>query len=281
MARSFAFTLDLESDYASLLPSVRNRILEQPERVKAVLSALGEKGIRGTAFVVGQVIESYPRIIDVFQEHQWEFELHSYSHDTARPDTVDEIARGREAFVRRFGRDPVGYRAPQGRISNEGIARLADAGFHYDTSVFPSYFPDPLRYIAMPRAPHFRKAPGGRRLLEVPMTTVTPLRLTLSTSYIKLLGPSFYRAAIGVFGLPEVVCFDSHLHDFILEPESYRELRPFWKFVYGRHRDHGLSITLDLLDQVRERGYEFRYLSEVAAAALAAVGQPVPAGAAD
>ena len=281
MARSFAFTLDLESDYASLLPSVRNRILEQPDRVKAVLSALGEKGIRGTAFVVGQVIESYPRIIDVFQEHRWEFELHSYSHDTARPDTADEIARGREAFVRRFGRDPLGYRAPQGRISNEGIARLAEAGFHYDTSVFPSYFPDPLRYIAMPRAPHFREAPSGRRLLEIPMTTVTPLRLTLSTSYIKLLGPSFYRAAIGVFGLPEVVCFDSHLHDFILEPESYRELRPFWKFVYGRNRDHGLSITLDLLDQIRERGYEFRYLSEVAAAALAAVGQPVPAGAAD
>ena len=281
MSRSFAFTLDLESDYASLLPEARNRILDDPARVREVLGALAEKGIRGTAFVVGQVIESHPKIIDAFADHKWEFELHSYSHDTSKPDTAHELSRGRAAFVRRFGREPAGYRAPQGRITSEGIGRLVEAGFRYDSSVFPSYFPNPLRYLAMPRAPHLWDVGGGKRMLEIPMTTVTPLRLTLSTSYIKLLGPSFYETCIRVFGLPDVVCFDSHLHDFIEVQDSYRELPPFWKFVYGRNYGAGLSITLDLLDRVRARGYEFLHLSEIAATALSAAGKPALAGAGD
>ncbi len=281
MARSFSFTLDLESDYASLVPEVRNRILEQPSKVGEVLGALGEKGIRGTAFVVGQVIENYPKIIDVFERHEWEFELHSYSHDTSRPDTADELAKGREAFVRRFGREPIGYRAPQGRITAEGIGRLIDLGFRYDASVFPSYFPNPLRYLVMPRDPHFWPVDARRSLLEIPFTTVTPLRFTLSTSYMKLLGPGFYRAAIGAFGLPDVICFDSHLHDFIVDEDSYRELPPFWRFVYGRNKHAGVSITTGLLDFVRLKGYEFRYLSEVAAIANAGAREVAMAGARD
>ena len=281
MPGSFAFTLDLESDYASLLPEVRNRILRDPERVREVLSALGEKGIRGTAFVVGQVIESYPRIIDAFLEHKWEFELHSYSHDTSKPDTADELSRGRAAFVSRFSREPIGYRAPQGRISREGIARLVDAGFSYDASIFPSYFPNPFRYLAMPRDPHFWQVDPTRRLLEIPFTSITPLRFTLSTSYMKLLGPGFYRAAARGFGLPEVICFDSHLHDFIVNEDSYRELPAFWRFIYGRNKHAGVAITTGLLDMVRREGYEFQYLSEVALAVISGARAVVPAGAHD
>ncbi len=281
MPGSFAFTLDLESDYASLLPDVRSRILENPARVREVLGALGGEGIRGTAFVVGQVIESYPRIIDAFLEHKWEFELHSYSHDTSKPDAADELAKGRAAFVRRFGREPIGYRAPQGRISREGIARLVDAGFSYDASTFPSYFPNPFRYLAMPRDPHFWEVDATRRLLEIPFTSITPFRFTLSTSYIKLLGPGFYRFAARRFGLPGVICFDSHLHDFIVEEDSYRELPPFWRFIYGRNKHRGLEVTTGLLDLVRREGYEFRYLSEVAAAVIAGAAEVGLVGARD
>lgn len=281
MTRTFAFTLDLESDYASLLPEVRHRILEDPARVRDLLAALGEKGIRGTAFVVGQVIEAYPRIIDAFLEHKWEFELHSYSHDIRHPDASEELEKGRAAFLKRFGVQPIGYRAPQGRITREGIARLADAGFSYDASIFPSYFPNPFRYLAMPRDPHFWRADAGKRLLEIPFTSITPLRLTLSTSYMKLLGPGFYRAAVRGFGLPEVICFDSHLHDFIVNEDSYRELPVFWRFIYGRNKYAGLDITAGLLDLARREGYEFRFLSEVAAAMLEGAREVVLAGAPD
>jgi len=281
MARTFSFTLDLESDYASLVPEVRNRILERPSRVGEVLAVLAEKGIRGTAFVVGQVIESYPKIIDVFEQHDWEFELHSYSHDITQPDTTEELKKGRDAFVRRFGREPAGYRAPQGRITVEGIGRLIELGFSYDASVFPSYFPNPLRYLAMPRDLHFWPVDKTRRLLEIPFTTLTPLRFTLSTSYMKLLGPGFYRAAITAFGLPDIICFDSHLHDFIVDEDSYRELPPFWRFVYGRNKHEGIAITTGLLDVVLREGYEFRYLSEVAAAVNAGAREVALAGARD
>jgi peptidoglycan/xylan/chitin deacetylase (PgdA/CDA1 family) len=267
MSRSFCFTLDLEPDYASLVPGVRNRILEQPERVRETLSELGSRGIKGTAFTVGRVIEQFPKIIDAFEEHGWEFELHSYSHDTAAPDTDDELDRGCAAFKARFGRLPRGYRAPQGRITAGGIQRLHARGFAYDSSVFPSYFPNPFRYLAMPREPHFWSVDGAR-MLEIPIASVGPARLTLSTSYLKLLGAAPYRGILGLFGFPDVICFDAHLHDFIVDDASYAELPPFWKFVYGRHKHEGVSITVDLLEVLKSKGYSFRYLSEVASAIL-------------
>lgn len=269
MARSFAFTLDLESDYASLLPEVRHRILEQPARVREVLKGLASEDIRGTAFVVGQVIESHPRIIDLFEEYQWEFELHSYSHDTSMPDSAEELAKGSAAFVKRFGREPIGYRAPQGRITRGGIGRLAALGFRYDASVFPSYFPNPFRYLAMRRDPHVWTVDPSTGLLEIPFTSVSPLRLTLSASYMKLLHPTLYRAALRGFGFPDVICFDSHLHDFVVDADSYRELPPFWRFIYGRNKNQGLAFSIGLLRFLRDQGYEFQYMSQVATGVLA------------
>ncbi|MEO8361755.1 MAG: polysaccharide deacetylase family protein [Vicinamibacteria bacterium] len=280
MPRSFAFTLDLESDYASLTPTVRNRILERPDRVRPVLQAFSDKGARGTAYVVGQVIERYPAIIDLFEEFKWEFELHSYSHDTSKPDSAEELELGRQAFFRRFGRHPIGYRAPQGRITREGIARLAALGFRYDASIFASYFPHPIRNLATPRTIHFWDIDEKTRMLEIPFTSVSPARLTLSTSYMKLMGPAFYRAIRAVFGFPEVICFDSHLHDFVVEEDSYAELSPFWRFIYGRNKYKGVSITTDLFDLVKSHGYEMRYMSEVAEEAHAVAGNVARVGAA-
>jgi hypothetical protein len=133
----------------------------------------------------------------------------------------------------------------------------------------------------MPRDPHFWQVDATRRLLEIPFTSLTPLRFTLSTSYMKLLGPGFYGAALRVFGLPRVICFDSHLHDFIVDADSYRELPAFWRFIYGRNKFKGVSITTGLMDLVRREGYEFRYLSEIAATVIAGAGEVAMAGARD
>jgi peptidoglycan/xylan/chitin deacetylase (PgdA/CDA1 family) len=143
-------------------------------------------------------------VIDQFLEAGTDFHLHSYSHDLARPDAQEEIERGQAAFTSRFGRPAVGYRAPEGRISPEGLARLEAAGFLFDSSLFPSLWPHP-RYFTKPRAPH---VPAGRSILEIPVSTLGPAHVIVSLSWMKLLGWGAYRRLLNG-PLPDPLVFDT------------------------------------------------------------------------
>lgn len=61
----------------------------------------------------------------------------------------------RKAYVDYFHKDPEGYRAPSGKISYSGIKRLEEQGFLYDSSIVPSYFPDPFKYLFSNKELHY------------------------------------------------------------------------------------------------------------------------------
>ena len=42
------------------------------------------------------------------------------------------------AFRGFTGKDPIGYRAPVGKLTREGLDTLLDRGFRYDSSIYPS-----------------------------------------------------------------------------------------------------------------------------------------------
>ncbi len=258
MSKKFAFTLDLEADHAGIGNTYH--IFTQPDRIESVLRLLSSYQVKLTAFVVGELFERYPHIIELFARYDTEFELHSYSHKLDEPDSAAEIERGMVAYEAFLGRLPQGYRAPQGIITDAGLKRLVDYGFVYDASVFPSYFPKPWRYLLKKRAIHWH---AEHPIVEIPFTSITPFRITLSLSYVKLLGYPAYQTMFQLFGLPDFICFDSHLHDFVSMDDSYQKLPPFWRAIYGRNRHEGMDICERLLLSVLERGYEFSFVSEV------------------
>ncbi|MBI4698624.1 MAG: polysaccharide deacetylase family protein [Nitrospirae bacterium] len=250
----FAFTIDLEADYGGVVNQYE--IFKDPEKIEEVLSTLHSIDVKITVFTVGEIFELFPGIIKIFEKYDCEFEVHSYSHNLNCPDSEIEIEKSRGAYFNYFNRYPAGYRAPQGRISFQGIKLLEKHGFLYDSSIFPSYFPNPFRYLFHNKQIHFH---SDFKILEIPLTSVSPFRLTLSISYIKLLGIRLFKKP----ALPEVICFDSHLHDFIHNEKSFGQLPLFWKMIYSRNKFMGMNYCKTFLEQVKREGYRFCYMSEI------------------
>jgi len=256
-------TLDLEPDHAGRAPLAYDGW--DPARVDALLGLLADHGAPLSVFVVARSLTDQPAVARRFLDSGAEFHLHSFSHDMEHPDSAAEIEQGRRAFAAFFGRAPEGYRAPEGRISPEGWERLDAAGFVFDSSIFPSFWPRPryLRYSPTP----FR--PPGRKLVELPISTLTPLRLIVSLSWMKLLGWPVYRRLLETLVLPEPLVFDMHLHDLWRLP-AFDRLGGPWRAIYSRNVDEGFAILGSFLDLVKRRGSVFSTLGAVARGPLAA-----------
>jgi len=257
--RLFCMTLDLEADFSGALQN-EYALFRRPERVELLLERLQEKDVRLSVFVVGELLEKFPEVIGLFERYGAEFHCHSYSHDPAATDSEDEIRRCHDAFVRHFGRPPMGYRAPDGKISPDGIRNLEKQGFRFDSSVFPSYYPNPFKYLFRRASVHQVRDTG---MVEIPNTPVSALRIMLSLSYIKLLGKRAYFGLLRRSRLPETVVFGSHLHDFFTDQDALTRMPMFWRWVYSRNHDQGLSYLQETLEFFQDRGYAFVHISEV------------------
>ncbi len=256
--KRFAFTIDLEADYAGFVD--KNNILNDLGAIENLLSTLTSFGTKITAFTVGSLFETHPEVIELFAKYKCEFEAHSYSHDFKNPDSETEVINSREAYYNYFKKYPTGYRSPRGIITPEGIKNLEKHGFQYDSSIFPSYFPNPFRYLFSQKTVHYH---SGSNIMEIPFSSISPMRLTLSISYIKLFGVDFFIHLSRHCSLPDVLCFDSHLHDFITSEPSFNKLSSFWKLIYGRNKYKGTEYCMRFLEHILSMGYTFCYMSEI------------------
>lgn len=268
--RIACLTLDIEADYHDLVPQRHYQALEHEPTWHWLLTLSQQRKVPWTAFVVGELLEARPGLAERLLATGWELGLHSYSHDPRRADTLEEIRRGKAAFQAAFGCAPIGYRAPVGRITRQGLQRLQAEGFSYDASVFPTWHPGKANHLAWPLQPHsvrtgLEDLDSRRPLVEVPFAVIPGLRLIVSVSFVKLLGIASYRWLLRWFGLLPVAVIDCHLHDLAPAPAAYGQLPRFWRWVYRRNRDRGREALLWLLDWLTAAGYELRTVGEVAA----------------
>ncbi len=259
--RTFAMTLDLEKDFSGALEN-EDKILRSHAHITQLLELLRAEEVKLSVFVVGELLEAYSDVIELFQRYGCEFHCHSFSHQSPHSNSEEDVRRCRDSFIDFFQSSPLGYRAPDGRINSEGIQNLEKYGFKFDSSFFPSYYPNPAKYLFKTRKPHRLKGTG---LLELPNTSFSPLRIMLSISYVKMLGMAGFRRLLRVSSLPEVVVFGSHLHDFFADKEMLQQLPKVWKWIYSRNAEKGLEYLTETLRYFREHGYRFEYMSEMCA----------------
>ena len=254
----FAFTIDLETDYAGCMEN--SSIFRDLKQIEEVLSTLSSLNVKITVFTVGNILETFPEVIKLFEKHNCEFEAHSYSHNFKHPDSEYEIKKSREAFYNYFKEYPRGYRAPRGDISNDGIKMLEKHGFLYDSSITPAFFPNPFRYLFHKKKAHYI---DGTNIMEIPVTPVSPLRLASSMSYIKMIGIDLFIKLSNLTEMPDTICFGSHLHDFIIKENSLNKLFPLWKLLYGINKHKGMEFCEKYLNFIQEQGYKFCFMSEI------------------
>ncbi len=249
----FAFSIDLEPDYASIIN--RYDIFRDTARIEELLSALTSMNIKITIFVLGEILEMFPDAIRVFEKYGCEFGLHGYSHKLDTP-IESEIKKGKAAFFEYFGKYPTGYRALRGKMTDKGIDILEKEGFLYDATIYPSFFPDPARGLFQDKNIHYY---GNSNIMEIPCASVTPFRITFSISFMKLIGLGFYLKR----AMPDIISFETHMHDYIIDEDSFGKLSPLWRRIYGRNKYKGLEFTVQLVKHLRREGYRFCYMSEI------------------
>ncbi len=127
-------------------------------------------GFRYTIFVIGRDLESpeaRARVRD-WAAAGHEIGNHSYNHcqnlgAMPRGEMRDEIMRSHDVITAVVGTEPKGFIAPCWSTSSELVGILQDAGYVYDTSVFPSYF---MWLILAKLWLNFRGDPRRRELLQ-------------------------------------------------------------------------------------------------------------------
>lgn len=118
------------------------RIYEGTEKI---LTALAEKGLKGTFFCVGWIAEHHPQVIKDIASAGHHLGCHSYQHELATRFTPDEFKedtyKAKCLIEDVTGCEVNAFRVPSFSITAKNLWAfdvLAELGFKYDSSVFPS-----------------------------------------------------------------------------------------------------------------------------------------------
>jgi peptidoglycan/xylan/chitin deacetylase (PgdA/CDA1 family) len=263
MSRKIAcLTLDMEPDYGD--PDGHIRLLENQEYFERYVDIIQKHNAKVTMFTVTSLFERFGERFEGLGRHiPLEYAAHSYSHDPHNAASRDEVEKS--AYVMRSvnGSGPLGYRAPIGQITKEGLGHLLDFSYHYDASVYTSVRPGKFGYVNlhMPNSP-FRIRRGDESLLEFPFTSLSGVRIVFGLSYVKLLGWGLYSTLWRVFGLPDVVLALSHPHDFYFQQLAEFHPASPEKIALLRNSKRAFDYYEKMVAELENQGYEFAFVSE-------------------
>lgn len=143
-----------------------------------ILDTLATRRIQATFFILANIAQHFPDLVRRVRDSGHEIACHGWSHSLIYRQTPevfrDETFRAKQLLERVTGDSVRGYRAAEFSITRASwwaLDVLAEAGFDYDSSVFPITG----RRYGVPDSPldvHTVETEGGRRITEVPMTAV-------------------------------------------------------------------------------------------------------------
>jgi len=250
-------TLDFECDFGTALE--KNRY-EAVEHIGGLVQVLEEYDVPLTAFTQTELLDVKPEVVEELRESTSEVAFHPHSH-THKPreatSIAEEVAQSTNRYEDFFGKSPSGYRFPNGNIKEADYELLADYGYEFDASIFPSWRPNHFDNTDLPTQPH---ALPEFDLVEIPFTVYSDgVRIPTALSYCRLLGRPF--TALLSRRPPQTLVFNIHMHDLVT-PSSYSELSPLYKMIYARN-DRGFELLEDFINRLTGMGYAFRTIDEL------------------
>lgn len=209
------FTLDVE-DHRPSADAWPERF---PEYTRQVLAFIGERGVRGTFFVVGEVAEAHPDLVREIAAAGHEVALHAWRHvaltQVAPEDFRAGAARGKDVIEDITGRRLVGFRAPTASLVPSTawvVDVLGELGFRYSSSVISAHNP----LFGWPGAPRgvFRW-PNGLVELPIPVAAIGTIGLPhLGGVYFRVLPWPVVHLARRTLERTEVPNLYCHPYDF-------------------------------------------------------------------
>lgn len=158
--------------------SVPRRVVPNTQRL---LELFHRRGISATFFILGWVAEREPSLVREIAAAGHEIACHGYSHQLVYAQTPEvfrqETLRARDVLQDTLGQVVRGYRAASYSITRRSfwaLDILAEAGFEWDSSIFPIRH-DRYGVPSSPTRPYRLITEKGRELVEIPLTTANVL----------------------------------------------------------------------------------------------------------
>ena len=238
MSVANALTVDVEDYFhvAALAPNIHRdswtsrepRVVGNTQRLLAIFEQFN---VRGTFFVLGWVAERYPQLVRDIAARGHEIACHGFSHrlvyEQSPEEFRDETLRSKNLLEDITGSAVLGYRAASYSIVRKSLwalDTLVELGFVYDSSIFPVRH-DRYGIPDAERSPHRLSTPGGKVIVEWPLSTARILGFKLPVSgggYFRLLPYWLTRWGLNSINRREARPFIFYLHPWEIDPEQPR-----------------------------------------------------------
>jgi polysaccharide deacetylase family protein (PEP-CTERM system associated) len=233
-----ALTVDVE-DYYHVTALARNvhrdtwasresRVVGNTQKLLAIFE---EFGAQATFFVLGWVAEQHPQLVKEIAARGHEVACHGFSHrlvyEQPAEEFYEETQRAKRLLEDLTGSAVLGYRAASYSIVRKSLWALdilVELGFAYDSSIFPIRH-DRYGIPDAERAPNRLSTPGGKLIVEWPLSTARVFGLKLPVSgggYFRLLPYWLTRYGLTSINHGEARPFIFYLHPWEIDPAQPR-----------------------------------------------------------
>ena len=270
-----AMTVDVEDYYhvAAFAQVIKPTEWPQwPSRVEAnthkLLQLFADHNIQITFFILGWVAERYPELVKTIRAQGHEIASHGFSHQLIykqTPAVFREETQKSKQILEDLGQQPVeGYRAASYSITRKSLWALdilADLGFTWDSSIFPTRH-DNYGIPGSPEEPYTLVTQSGLSLTEFPLTTAKVLGQAIPAAgggyfrqYPYWLSRWLFKRASANETKPQIF----YLHPWEIDPEQPRVPNASW-FSNFRHYTN-LAECLPRLENML-RDFRFGTISQ-------------------
>ena len=250
-----------------------------PAAIPRLLDLAASLSVRLTVFVVGQDAARpdhrvlMERIVDAGHE----VGNHSDAHDPSilrsnRATIVQDLEAAERSIASFTGKNPRGFRGPSYVWTPELCEILADRGYLYDSSFWPTWIGPLLKFYLRsrgllrpkvetdfgqwtdalrPLGPHPLTLSHGRRILEIPVTTHPVLRLPLHMTYLLSLGAVSTDGMLGYLENALALCRRRKIgFCFLLHAPDLLDSTDLPGLEFLPHRGLSIRRKLDLINRV-------------------------------
>ena len=229
---------------------VRNKVTDKIDRINysfdITLNLIKKYGVSATFFVVGEIVEKHPEIVNEIYENGSEVAFHGYYHrplwELDSESFTNEIKKFDSLVYSIIGEKSIGFRAPSYSLNNDtlwALDILEKESYIYDSSLFPVKTPlygvsgAPLTPYK-PSSKNIMEEDELRTLIEFPALIYDIFGLRIPAAggfYLRLLPISLFEKAISqvnMKGFPAIITF----HPWELDNKIPRlKLSPFRSLV--------------------------------------------------
>lgn len=248
---------------------------KKPKVVKGIdkiLDWLQKRETNATFFVVGELLESNPEILDKILQNDHEIGFHTMTHTRLDLQNKEKFESEVKTFEKLTSKKSRGFRAPTFSLnfqSSWALDVLSQNNYLYDSSVVPTK----TKLYGLPNAEknpykisseNVEKKSPGSNLVEFPVATTNFFGKTMPIGgfYLRFLPTYFIEKEIisrNKMGFPATI----YIHSWELTPEFMPKLKlPFVdNFITFHNVDKAFSKMDKLLDKFQFTSFE-KYLSK-------------------